>query len=54
MSIFGWSVSTHRNYCLRPFFFYEGRYFSGAVKVAHIGPLEIRFSRRQSDQGGAA
>ena len=54
MRIFGWSVSAHRNYCLRPFFFYEGRYLSGLVKVAHIGPLGFRLSRRQSDQGGAA
>jgi hypothetical protein len=45
MSIFGWHVSFHREYCLRPFFRFEGRYFSGNLKVAQVGPLGVRFSR---------
>ncbi|MGP1666244.1 MAG: hypothetical protein ACTS5I_10125 [Rhodanobacter sp.] len=49
MNIFGWDISTHRNYCARPFFFFEGRYFSGSVKVLHVGPLGVRFSRRRCD-----
>lgn len=45
MSIFGWRVSTYRNYCPRPFFWFEGRYFSGNLKVLHIGPIAVRVAR---------
>ena len=54
MNILGWNISAHRNYCTRPFFFYEGRYFSGAVKVMHFGPLGIRLSRRACDTAALA
>lgn len=49
MNLFGWNVSVYRNYCLRPFFFFCGQYYCGAVKVVHAGPLAVRFSRRPSD-----
>lgn len=50
MSILGWVVTFHRNYCMRPFFWYQGRYYSGGLKMAHIGPLAIRISKLRRDQ----